>query len=402
LLSQNIFDKEFDRDSVFTDRNLLSPHYTPLELPFREHQIKQISHILGQTLHNKKSDNLFIYGKTGTGKTSTTKNVMKQLVEFSSAKNIKVEGIYINCRNHNSKYRALIKIVKDLYPEGNFMGFSAAFIYEKLVGYVRAGKQLVIVLDEVDKVKDLDELIYALTRSNDEIDKGGITVVGISNNLMFKDRLDPRTKSSLCEQEMVFPPYNAEELKEILKRRAEHAFKKDVVEDSALSLAAAFAAQESGDARTAVMLLLRAGEVADRKGIEKITDEEVKKAKNKVEEELILNMVSTLPEQQQLVLYAISVLSLEKRGIRKITGQLEEGVLFSGEIYDEYERIAKKIGKDVVSARWYREYISELEMYGLILSTNSGKGIKGQTRLIKLGFDARKIRQLLEKELMIG
>ena len=149
------------------------------------------------------------------------------------------------------------------------------------------------------------------------------------------------------------------------------------------------------------MLLLRAGEVADRKGAEKITDEDVKKAKSKVEEELILNMVSTLPEQQQVVLYAISVLSLEKKGVRKITGQLEEGVLFSGEIYDEYEKLAKKMGKDIVSARWYREYISELEMYGLILSTNSGKGFKGQSRLIKLGFDAKKIRQLLEKELMI-
>jgi cell division control protein 6 len=201
---------------------------------------------------------------------------------------------------------------------------------------------------------------------------------------------------------MVFPPYNAEELKEILKRRAEHAFKQGVVDDSALSLAAAFSAQESGDARTAVMLLLRAGEVADRKGSDKITDEDVKKAKSKVEEELILNMISTLPEQQQVVLYAISVLSLEKKGIRKITGQLEEGVLFSGEIYDEYEKIAKNMGKEIVTARWYREYISELEMYGLILSTNSGKGFKGQSRLIKLGFDAKKIRQLLEKELMIG
>ena len=38
-------------------------------------------------------------------------------------------------------------------------------------------------------------------------------------------------------------------------------------------------------------------------------------------------------------------------------------------------------------------------MYGLILVTNSGKGIKGQTRLIKLGFDASKIKAALEKEL---
>ena len=74
-------------------------------------------------------------------------------------------------------------------------------------------------------------------------------------------------------------------------------------------------------------------------------------------------------------------------------------VLFSGEIYDEYVRIAKGFREDVISSRWYRQYISELEMYGLIFSTASGKGIKGQTRLIKLGFDARKIKELIEKEI---
>ena len=46
------------------------------------------------------------------------------------------------------------------------------------------------------------------------------------------------------------------------------------------------------------------------------------------------------------------------------------------------------------------QYINELEMYGLILVTSSGKGVKGQTRLIKLGFDAGKIKSALEKELM--
>ena len=334
-----------------------------------------------------------------TGKTSVTKHVMQQLLDFAISKNMPIEGNYVNCRNHNSKYRILIKIVKELYPEENFLGFSAAFIYEKLVDYARRGKQLILVLDEVDKVKDLDELIYGLTRANDEIKDGGISIIGISNNVMFKDRLDPRTKSSLCEHELVFPPYNAQELTEIIKQRVQSAFRPNTIEESAIHLAAAVAAQESGDARTAVMLMLRAGEIADKKSLGKVTDAEVKKAKKTVEEEIIFNMVSTRPKQQQLVLYAIAALALNKKPMQKITGESEEGVLFSGEIYDEYCRISKKFKETTVSARWYREYISELEMYGLIHSTNSGKGIKGQTRLIKLGFDAEKIRSLIEKEI---
>ena len=379
---------------------MVTPHYIPKELPFREKFIADISGMLSKTLKGQKADNLFIYGKTGTGKTSVTKHVMNQLLEFAASKNIQVTGNYVNCRNHNSKYRVLIKIVKDLYPEENFLGFSAAFVYEKMLDYARKGKQLVIVLDEIDKVKDLDDLIYGLTRSNDELEKGSISIIGISNNLIFKDRLDPRTKSSLCEHEMVFPPYNGQELSKILEKRVKMAFKPNTVDSSAINLASAIAAQESGDARTAVMLLLRAGEIADRKDYEKVTDEEVKKAKKHVETDIIFGMISTLPEQQQLVLYTIASLTINKKPLQKITGETEEGVLFSGEIYDEYLRIAKTFKETTISARWYRQYINELEMHGLIVSTNSGKGIKGQTRLIKLGFDAAKIKNLIEKELI--
>ena len=143
----NIFEKEFARETIFLDRNLISPHYTPKVLPFRETYIEKISNILSQTLHGKKTDNLFLYGKTGAGKTAVTKHVVQQLLEFASNKNIPVKGTYVNCRNHNSKYRVLIKIVKELYPEENFLGFSSAFVYEKLLDYAKKGNQLVLILD---------------------------------------------------------------------------------------------------------------------------------------------------------------------------------------------------------------------------------------------------------------
>ncbi|MFH1225193.1 MAG: AAA family ATPase [Candidatus Diapherotrites archaeon] len=397
-IPQGIFEREFAKETVFADRNLVTPHYTPDTLPFRENEIRAISENVALALGKKKPDNLFLYGKTGTGKTSVARRVVQELLEYSGKKNASVDAAYVNCRNHNSKYRVLTKMVKDFYPEENFLGFSAAFIHEKMLDYVGAGKNLIVVLDEIDKTKDLDDLVYALTRANDELKKGSISVIGISNNLVFKDRLDPRTKSSLCEREMVFAPYNADELREILRQRVELAFKRGVVNESAINFAAAIAAQESGDARTAVMLLLRAGEIADARGNGSVTDEEVKKAKKKVEEEIVYNMVSTLPEQQQLVLYSIADLTLDKKPVRKITGEIEEGLLYSGSVYERYCKIAKKYDKGCVSARWYRDYIKELEMYGLVLTSASGKGVKGQTTLIKLATDAERIKEMLGKE----
>ncbi|MDP6670833.1 MAG: AAA family ATPase, partial [archaeon] len=399
-VQKNIFESVIKSESVFVDRNIMSPHYTPDKLPFRENQIDEITQVLGTTLNGKRADNLFVYGKVGTGKTVTVKYVLQQLEEFSKQNNVGADTTYVNCRTHNSKYKVLLSALRKFYPDENFIGFSSAFVYEKLLEYADRNKRhLVLTLDEVDKVKDVDELIYALSRGNDELVNGSVSLIGISNNLVFKDRLDPRTKSSLCEKEMVFSPYNAKELKAILSERTAGAFRKGSVEESAINCAAAVSAQESGDARTAVMLLLRAGELADKSGLSKVSDTEVKNAKSKVEEEIIFNMIKTLPSQQQLVLYAISSLVFNHKGVRSVTGLREPGVLFSGEVYDEYKRVAKSLEASPISSRWYRQYINELEIYGLIITTQSGKGIRGSTRLIRLGFDAKKIRDVLGAEI---
>ena len=398
---ENIFEQQLTKNTVFLNKDIISPHHIPEKLPFREKQISEVTQGLASVVNNAKPNNFFIYGKTGTGKTSTVKHVLEQLDEFVSKRELPVKSCYVNCRSHPSKYKVLLKSLRSFTPEKEFLGYSASFVYEKLLSFAGENNaHLILVLDEIDKIKDVDELMYSLSRGNDELSTGSITVIGISNNLTFKEKLDPRTKSSLCEREMVFDPYNATELREILQERCEKAFKKDSVTEGAVSLAAALSAQESGDARTAVMLLQRAGEIADMDQTLLVDDAKVERAKASVEEEIIISMISTLPQQQQLVLYAISQLSLSSHGFTKVNGEIEKGVMFSGEIFEAYLQLAKKFDVRNITSRWYRQYINELEMYGLILVTNSGKGIKGQTRLIKLGFDAAKIKSALEKELM--
>lgn len=400
---QNAFEAEFTKPTVFRDRNKIMPHYTPNVLPFRDKELADITRVVAVTLREQRPDNLFIYGKPGTGKTSSARHVMDELATFAAQKNLKIKSVYINCRTHNKKYKVLLKALRELYPDQPdkaFQGYSAAYLYEKLVSFVRDTEtHLLLVLDELDKVRDLDELIYGVTRSNDELPKGGISVIGISNNLMFKDVLDPRTKSSLCQQEMIFPPYNAEQLHTIIEQRVQEAFQPEAVDGGAISLASAIAAQESGDARTAIKLMLRAGELADEEHVAKVLDKHVKAARTSVEQEIILEHVTVLPEHEKLVLYTIAALTLTKKPIQKLSGEKVEGVLYSGEVYEEYERTAKKFKfNDPVSARWYREYINQLELYGLIVTTASGPGVKGQTRFIKLKVDANKIKEVLEKE----
>jgi archaeal cell division control protein 6 len=402
-MSDNIFYELLNQDSVFTDKSKISPHYAPEKLPFRDQQIKNLSLWLAPALKKAKPHNIFIYGKVGTGKTTVVKHVIDQLEHFSKDQQLPLKTIYINCRNYQTKYAILFYCVQLFYPDLNFIGYSRSFIYDKFLTYVKENKlNFVVILDEIDKVKEIDDLTYTLIRSNDEIDLGSVSMIGISNNIFFKNNLDSRTKSTLCEQEAVYPPYNAEELKSILEQRVELAFKENSVTDSAINSAAAIAAKESGDARRAVMLLLRAGELADLNKSKQVTDKEVYRAKEKVELEVMKSMVLTLPLQLQLVLFAIAQSSLKPKGILNLTGQtLDSNIIYSGEIFDKYSEICESYCEKAVSIRWFREYITELETYGFISTTISGKGVKGNTTLIKLGIDAQSIVDLLENELKV-
>ncbi|MGC9099403.1 MAG: Cdc6/Cdc18 family protein [Candidatus Micrarchaeia archaeon] len=391
-----IFANLMKESRIFANRDALSPHYMPDNLLFREKQIESIVKYLTPSLRGERGRNLFIYGKTGTGKTSCMRYVIEKVRDLSS---VKAKISYINCRIYNSRYRVLSKIVSDHLPSYAKRGYGIVDIYEKIINWIEEdGKILVVVLDEIDVVKDLDDLIYTLTRANSDIKSGGVTIVGISNKISFKEELDPRSISTLYENELVFPPYNSTELAAILKQRAELSFRPGVIDDSAINLAAAIAAKESGDARLALKILSKAGELAEERGLEKITPKEVSEAAKSADEEVAYELVGTLPEHQKLVIYAISLLTMQGSKYKKLVDG-SEAYLFSGEVYDKYVAICNSIGKEAKSSRWYRNYIQDLEMQGLITTYESGKGIRGHTKLIKLSYSPERIKNIIEKEL---
>ena len=65
---ENIFNS-FDKNNIFKDKSILQSNYVPNEILHREQQIKQIASILAPVLRGEKTSNLFLYGKTGSGKT---------------------------------------------------------------------------------------------------------------------------------------------------------------------------------------------------------------------------------------------------------------------------------------------------------------------------------------------
>lgn len=365
-------------------------------LPHREKEINNLANVLVPALRNETPSNVFIYGKTGTGKTAVTKFVGKELLEKGKQINKKVNFIYINCEIVDTHYRVLQNIANHFINEWSeripFTGWPTDEVYSKLkIMIEKEGGVTVIILDEVDKLKG-DEALYNLSRINTELKEARVSIVGLSNDLKYTEFLDPRVKSSLGEESMIFPPYDASELQDILRQRVEIAFKSDSINSEVIPLCSALAAQEHGDARRALDLLRMSAELAERNKSSRITKKHVSLAQNKIEIDRIMEVIRTLPTQSKLILLAI----LLQEQHNKKTGAT--GAITTGEVYNIYKNLSKKARTDTISQRRVADLISELDMLGIITARVISKGRYGRTRDIKVSSSLEDIEDILKED----
>ena len=263
-------------------------------------------------------------------------------------------------------------------------------VYKHFFQEIDKKEQLILlVLDEIDQLvqKIGDELLYNLTRMNSELVKAQISLVGISNDTQFTTYLDSRVKSSLSEEELLFPPYNAIQLQDILRERSVHAFKEGILADGVIEKCAAYAAREHGDARRALDLLRVAGELCERKGETQIVIKHLDEAESKIEKDKIYELVETQPKQHQIALYAII----------EVCSNRKERV-FTGEVYEVYKRICDQTGLRPLTQRRISDIIGEFDMLGIIYARVISKGRYGRTREISLSIPEStlpKIKKLL-------
>jgi archaeal cell division control protein 6 len=394
----NILEKFLEKESLFKDKKVLQSTYIPDEINHRDEQITQIAKILAPALKLEKPSNVFIYGKTGTGKTLSIKYLADQMATLAYNKKIPLKIIYINCKLKkvaDTEYRLIAQLAREFGKEIPPTGLPTDEVYSIFFKVLDEEKSIIIlILDEIDQLvkKAGDELIYNLTRINTELKNSQTTIVGISNDLIFSNNLDPRVKSSLSEEEVIFPPYNALQLQDILSRRAKEAFKDGVIGDGVIQKSAAYAAREHGDARRALELLRVAGELAERKNETKITIKDIDDAEDTVEKDRVIELVKNHPKQFQAALYAII--------LNKKTSKYN--FLQTGDVYDTYRELCEKTGLRPLTQRRVSDIIAELDMLGIINAKVISKGRFGRTRDISFILPATieaKIKKILEEDL---
>ncbi len=394
-MDANVFEKHLERKQIFkkNNREILRPSYIPDVLPHRQEEINSLASVLVTALKGERPSNILIFGKTGTGKTACVKYIGNE-IKKADGENGKVTFIYMNCEVVDTPYGVMQNIgnqfIQNFTQRIPFTGLSIMQVYNLLRDKLDEQNQvIIIVLDEIDKLvyKSGDDVLYYLSKINDDLKNARVSMIGISNDLLFTDMLDSRVRSRMEGERMVFPPYNAEQLQDILNQRALLSFDDSVLEPAVIPLCAALAAQEHGDARRALDLLRIAAEIAERENLDKVTELHVYKAKNKMELDCVSEAIRTLPSQSKLVLMCVIILN--EGGLERLT---------TGDVYEKYKDLSRIVGLSVLTQRRITDLLSELDMMGIIHAKVRSFGRGGRTKEIDLSVPPHDIKKVLEED----
>lgn len=380
---------------IFEREEVLREEYRPDELPERADEMEDLHMSLAPAARGVGANNVFLHGKAGQGKTAAAKTKLAELQRHAEEESdhLELTTAYISCESHDlsTSYKAASRIYQVLTGDERPTGYATDVVMDMMFEAMNdIGGTIIIVLDEIDTLDDDDRILYSLPRARAQgyvEDHVFPSVIGISNDLQWRDNLSPKVKSSLYDDAVLFPPYDATQLRQILYRRAskafretelvsiengitptrqdeqivevdnsgqEYQFRSDVLTDEVIPLVAALSAQDTGDARQAIKYLRKAGELTDKQQSEQVTTAQVREARALVEREAVVEAMREMTVQSHLALAALTVLELAG-----------ETPARAKPAYQMYGEITSEVRSETLGERRFKDHLRELDMQGI-------------------------------------
>ncbi|PKL67423.1 MAG: AAA family ATPase [Methanobacteriales archaeon HGW-Methanobacteriales-1] len=362
-------------ETIFKNINAFDPDYLPESYKYRDSQMEALAICIRPALKKGRPINAVVLGSCATGKTTAIKKIF-YMVERNSEK---VVCCYINCQLHTTRFGIFSQIYQRVF--GHFppeTGVPFSRIYQKIMQHlVSEEKALVVALDDVNYLfhsKNANKIFYDILRAHEVFPGARTGVFAILSDIEFRFALDKNVNSIFIPQDVIFQPYAREEIYSILKERTSLGFYPEVISDEILDEIVE-RTSESGDLRVGIDLLRVCGNLAESEASRTIENKHLDEALKRTGPASLAHTLNSLSDLENSLLELII--------------NFKDENLTAGSLYELFKQ---NTGTSYSS---FNRTLDKLEFLRLIDTKFTGKGMRGNSRLIILRFSQDEINKCM-------
>ncbi|MDO8841352.1 ORC1-type DNA replication protein [Methanocalculus sp.] len=361
--------------TLFKNPDILEFDYMPDQISFREMQLADLAFRIRPGMAGMRPVNILCRGLPGTGKTTCIHHLFSEIEEATK----RLVPVYVNCQNDRTKYSVYSRIYSKLLGHAPPRTGVAVSRLMDAIAKVMVERDIVLLicLDDLHYLmyEDvLNSVLYSLLRMYLDYPGCRVSVIMCESDLDLdlSRAVDGSVSSSLCAEEVSFPPYSGDEIRAILKDRMREAIWPGVISAEMLDLIV-LQTQKAADLRVGLDLLKRSVLKAEWAARSTVVREDIVYAYGDAS---LVRLRET-----------VRVLSDKERCILRIIADLRSyPVVTSGMVFARVQDLG-----GVCYTSFY-ERVKTLEKLGLVQLTV--RQAKGRTSEIRLRYEAEEVEKV--------